>query len=291
LQKIFSDMLLVTGNVWVSQFIQNFLPSAANCFFFWIAAKVIFLIDSMAAIAFAAASIALIAAVSWWSDSVRRQGSIDFPVFRDYLRSCTAAFGVTIAGLGITAVSPLILGMYADKEQVAIFTVASRLALIASLITLSVQNISMGKFAIAFSSNNNNLLRQHASQSAGLTLALCAFFLVPCVIFSEELMRLFGENYVAGAPVLVILCIGQLVASIFGPVNAVLLMTGHERQVRNFSGLMMILGVFLHFILVPKYGAIGAAIASSLAFVAAIFILAFVVRKRLGFWPTLNFLR
>ncbi|HJE60834.1 MAG TPA: polysaccharide biosynthesis C-terminal domain-containing protein, partial [Nocardiopsis listeri] len=88
-------------------------------------------------------------------------------------------------------------------------------------------------------------------------------------------MRLFGVEYSAGATVLVIVCAGQLAASVLGMGDLVLTMTGRTglNLLNNLLSLLVNVGVCV--LLVPSHGAPGAAV----ALVSAV-----LLRKALPLW-------
>jgi O-antigen/teichoic acid export membrane protein len=76
-------------------------------------------------------------------------------------------------------------------------------------------------------------------------------------------MRIFGAEFVTGASVLSILAIGQSVNVITGPAGNVLMMCGHERVVRNVLLASAMICLIANLILIPRMGAVGAAMANS----------------------------
>ncbi len=82
--------------------------------------------------------------------------------------------------------------------------------------------------------------------------------------FSSDFLGLFGDDYRAGAHVLVVVCLGHLVNAAAGTVAVVIQYSGHERK-ELFNGLLvMTTCVALNFALIPRFGALGAAYASFL---------------------------
>jgi O-antigen/teichoic acid export membrane protein len=73
---------------------------------------------------------------------------------------------------------------------------------------------------------------------------------------------MFGNEFIEGATVLIILCVGQVVNSISGSVGVILQMTGHQKVYQNIVLIALILNLILNLLLVPLYGTIGAAIAT-----------------------------
>ena len=93
------------------------------------------------------------------------------------------------------------------------------------------------------------------------------FVTVPIFIFlqfsAKEVMAIFGNEYIeTGYIVLIILSLGQLINCITGSVGYTLTMTGNQKIELINSILLGLVSIILNFWLIPKYGALGAAIAS-----------------------------
>jgi hypothetical protein len=66
---------------------------------------------------------------------------------------------------------------------------------------------------------------------------------------------------------LVILAVAQFIAVLCGSVGPLLIMSGNERQLRNVSAAAFVLCLVLNILLIPEFGALGAAISACVAIV------------------------
>ena len=87
------------------------------------------------------------------------------------------------------------------------------------------------------------------------------------VIFGPWMLGLFGEAFVPLYSVMMLLCIGQLVNALCGPVMYLLNMTGHEVIAQRTMLIAMLVNLMANIILIPLMGLMGAAIATSLSMV------------------------
>ena len=108
---------------------------------------------------------------------------------------------------------------------------------------------------------------------------------VAIVIFPEWLMSLFGAAFESASVPLVILAIGQLINAATGSVAYILMMTGHEVCYRRATIVAAVVNVVLGIILIPKYGAIGAAISTSASVACVNLVSAYYVWRQLHFLP------
>jgi O-antigen/teichoic acid export membrane protein len=85
--------------------------------------------------------------------------------------------------------------------------------------------------------------------------------------FGRPVLALFGAEFVAGYPALLILIAGHIVAAAFGPLTAVLIMTGRQTVAALVQVGSVALCVALLAALVPRWGIEGAAAASAASLV------------------------
>lgn len=85
------------------------------------------------------------------------------------------------------------------------------------------------------------------------------------IFYAPLILHIFGSEYIHGTTCLIILCLGWLIHSSVGPVFQMNTMTG--KPVLNFINTfsMLLLNIILNILLIPKYGIIGAAFATSIS--------------------------
>lgn len=201
----------------------------------------------------------------------------------DWLRS-TMVFALVGGVYFVNAqVDILMLGVLRNNEEVGIYKVTIALSGLISFGMMSVDKIASPKIAALSHSGKGEELQRYARHIA--IFSFC-FALLPAIVFFTfgELILgfLFGEAFSSGGGVLRILCFGQLVNATLGSVSTLLTMSGYERETLKGVALAAILNVVLNGIMIPVYGMIGAAIASSASLVFWNIYLWFVVRERLG---------
>ena len=86
------------------------------------------------------------------------------------------------------------------------------------------------------------------------------------LLFSDRIMTgVFGAEFAASAPILVILTVGQVAASLAIPFSAVLMMGGRERAFGGLNLAALGMNFALNLALVPGYGAWGSAVATMIS--------------------------
>ena len=176
----------------------------------------------------------------------------------------------------------LILGAFRPAEEVGIYGVAKRLVLTVSFVLIAVNNIAAPKFAALHHQGNHTALTRTAVHSARLTLLVAGPVLLALLVFASYFMGIFGSGFEAGATVLVVLALGQLVNVASGSVGQLLVMTGHEKVLRNIFWVTTGLNVGLNFLLIPQFGMLGSAIASAFTVAATNVIAVWYVKRKLN---------
>lgn len=231
----------------------------------------------------AACGVALAAGYWWWRGAAPR-GIEAQPFATKMLRaSCLPLWGVAFLEQCVQWSSQLLLGVWGSGEQVALFAAAQRTAMLTSFVLVAVNAIAAPKFAAMHSQNDLEGLRRMALVTVRLMLLAALPILVLILLFPGWLMGLFGEDFRAAAPALVVLAIGQFVNIASGSVGFLLSMTGHEKVLRANIAVSAAVGLYLGAWLIPALGINGAAIATAMAVASQNLLGVYQVNRLLGF--------
>lgn len=199
------------------------------------------------------------------------------------LRSCLPLWGVTLFAQVIQWSSQILLGVWGDAAQVALFASALRTAMLTSFVLVAVSSIAAPKFAAMHRTGDLHGLRRVALFSVRLMLLAAVPVLALMLALPEWLMGFFGQEFIAAAPALQILAVGQFVNVATGSVGSLLSMSGHEKLLRTNVLIAALLGVVLGLTLIGPFGIIGAAVATASAVAMQNLLGVVQVRRVLGF--------
>jgi len=232
----------------------------------------------------AASLLTAVTSYSIWHAAVRgRAELVDGPPLGELLHNCLPLFGVTLmAGVVIPSAPVIFLGVWGNSSEVGIFGVASRVAMLTSLVLIAVNSIAAPKFAAFHHQADQKNLGETARQAARLTTLLAAPVLLFFVIVPDWILQLFGNEFAQGVLILVILAVGEFVNVATGPVGYLLTMSGHDRQLWASTILSATVNVGLCLALIPVHGAIGAAIAAATSVVVNNITNVYLVWRHLG---------
>lgn len=200
------------------------------------------------------------------------------------LESCVPMLALTLSVLLLTQLPVFFIGIWSDGKEVAIFSAAVRIALLAAFVLHSMTGIFLPRFSGLIASRKLGDLERVARQSITLA-ALCVMPLwIAALLFPGQVLTLFGEEFRGGASILMVVFTGQMLFGIFGVGGEILTMGGHERLVRRINFLSLLVCFIACLLLVPGYGGMGAALAVCAAYVAYAAMCQFHVRQLFGFW-------
>ena len=122
---------------------------------------------------------------------------------------------------------------------------------------------------------------------AQINFTLTGLTVLVLVVYGERVLNLFGLEFVSAYNALTVLLIGQIGNALAGPVGLLLNMTGHQNSSAKIMLLSLILSIVACFGLIPRYGVMGASVASALSVILWNGLMLGFVIKRLKINPTI----
>ncbi|KAA0017930.1 oligosaccharide flippase family protein [Salinicola corii] len=185
--------------------------------------------------------------------------------------------------------SVMIAGALLSHADLGLFKSAERVALMISFILLVINAVFPPRFARLFHQGKHTQLKRLAQQSSMVATVLALPPAAICFLFPEWVLGWFGDEFRQAANLLRIIAIGQLINVTTGAVGFLLTMTGREKVMRNISLACSTLGTVSFFVLIPVFGATGAALSLMLVLVLQNVVAALVVWRKMDIvmlpWP------
>ncbi len=157
----------------------------------------------------------------------------------------------------------LMISANMSNADVGIYNAALKIATISSTILVAVNSIAMPKYAELVERNDYLLFRNFVKQTSLLILLISAPFFVMIFAFPTFMLNIFAPDYVLGREALLILACGHFFSAVSGSTIHLLNMTGKEKIARNILLVSALINVVLNYLLIPKFGITGAAIATA----------------------------
>jgi O-antigen/teichoic acid export membrane protein len=178
-----------------------------------------------------------------------------------------------------------VMGAFASARDVGIFNAAFRTAVLSGLVLLAFSGIFAPIVSDLYKRGSlDQLGRLYKDVSRWIFTGSLAVFLL-MVFLAKDVLALFGEEFVVGWPVVIVVSTAQLFSSSVGLTGRMLTMTGNEKRsmwARIIATAVTLAGGVA---LIPLYGLIGAAVAAATGLIAWNALTLFAVRRLLGFWP------
>jgi O-antigen/teichoic acid export membrane protein len=172
------------------------------------------------------------------------------------------------ASLIMARVDVLILAPLVGITAVGYFSSAYRVAYAIQFFPEVLGLVTAPLFAKAFFRGEYERLRRLFIVSISVSIAISLPVVLLLILGSGPLLEFtFGPKFEPAQPLLVILCIGQLFNAFTGPVAPFLIAIGRERVFGAVCTIVALLNVFLNLMLIPIYGAMGAAVVSAMSLV------------------------
>ncbi|UZD23868.1 flippase [Algoriphagus halophytocola] len=199
---------------------------------------------------------------------------------KEMMRNGLPLLMVSAALLISTNADTIMLGWLSSSEEVGLYSIAVKIALLTSFLLQIVVSSIAPKIAVMYK-NGQIVELQLLIQRVTSGLAIIGLlFLTTIILFGKEILGIWGSEFVAAYPALIILSVGQFSNIASGPVGNILIMTNHEKIIRNITALTVLLNVILNLFLIGKYGSIGAACATSFTTILNMLICIYYVKTK-----------
>jgi O-antigen/teichoic acid export membrane protein len=214
-----------------------------------------------------AAAIALVAILIdlWRSFAFLRPVQPDYQEWRSWYAVAIPLLAISIAQELLNQLEILIIGYLGDARMAGLFSAAWRLASLMPFGLQALAIIGAPMIASAYHRNDQGEMFHVARLNARIGLGFAALVAVPVIAAGPWLLGIFGPEFRAAYPALVILTVGGAVNAFTGVVAYFLTLTGRERMALAIFAGALAISLLLNVILIPRLGVIGAAIASSSA--------------------------
>lgn len=195
--------------------------------------------------------------------------TIPQPIY-EHRRILTFAFPLFLTGIAsllLTRTDCIMLGFFKVSEDVGIYGAAAKVSFLLTSFVTSLNVVFAPQISNLY--NKNKLIQLEGLLKVitkwSFTLALPIFLIF--IIYSSEIMRIFGRGFEAGKGALVALGFAKLAAANLGTIAIFLIMTGRQKLELINSISVAVVNIALNFLLIPVYGKLGAALATGFSFV------------------------
>ncbi len=181
----------------------------------------------------------------------------------------------------------LILARHETPGVVAVYFVCSKLVGVVLMGLTSANLIIAPKIAPMYRESRLGELNRMIQKNNLFILAITILPVVLLIGFGEKVLSVYGEEYISGYTVLMILLVSQLVNVVSGPINLISTMVGLQKKAAYIVLFACFIEICLAVILIPQQGVLGAAISNVVAMFIANFGIAVLLYYNIGINVTL----
>lgn len=217
----------------------------------------------------------VLGAFAWriWSTMRMRARSTEtdaaFHPARAFWRFSVPRALASVAQVAMQRLDIVLVGALAGIPQAALYAAATRFLTLGQMAGGAVSQSVQPHLGEALARRDHTTASELYQVSTTWLVCLTWPIYLMLIVFAPTVLGIFGEQYDAGATVVVILCSSMLLATACGMVDMVLTMAG--RTSWNLVNVLIAFAVnlSLDLLLIPRYGITGAAIGWAAAIVAA----------------------
>jgi len=155
----------------------------------------------------------------------------------------------------------IMVGAFVPSDELAVFHVSFRVAMLISFGLYAVDSFSGPRITALLTSGDRDELQVLVNRTTRLKFWGAVAAILVMVLAGRWILGIFGPEFVAGYPVLLVLATAQLAQAAGGTVTRLITMSGHQDKSLYVFGFATIIALVLVAALVPRYGLIGAATA------------------------------
>jgi O-antigen/teichoic acid export membrane protein len=208
------------------------------------------------------------------------------------LRFALPAYFSTLINTFGPNLQTVLLGSLNTMSTVGIFAAANQVSTASTMFNQSIGTASSPILSELHGQEDTKQMRHFYKTTAKwmFTFNLPMFLIV--LLLSEPILMIFGREFMAGSATLNILALANLVIAAAGVSDGLLVMTGYTSVKLANSIVQATLSIGLCFLLIPRWGALGAAAAALATFAVSHLLLVsevFVLFRMIPY--TLNFLK
>lgn len=191
--------------------------------------------------------------------------------------------GISVLQLLTNWIALFFLEAFSTSGDVAVYNAAFRTALLITFVKDVINGVAGPKYAALYAHGKMEELATVARNTTRVMTLLAVPVGILVMLFANPIMSIFGREFDGYGHVLTILAVSSTLSVVLGSLAYLLLMSGHERDVRRNLAFTTATSVTLGLVLTYNFGVTGAAVATAAAKILMLVLCARDLRRRLGF--------
>jgi O-antigen/teichoic acid export membrane protein len=182
----------------------------------------------------------------------------------------------------LTNVDVLLVGYFLQPNDVGIYFATVKTLALVHFVYFAVKAGAAQRYAQYAHGGQFDRLSAFARDTVAWTFWPSLLMGLALLAVGQPLLMLFGQEFVAGYPLLFPLVAGLIVRAAVGPAESLLTMSGYQKVCAAIFGVTLAANIALTATLIPFLGLWGVAVATALAICLEALLLALVIWRKLG---------
>lgn len=157
------------------------------------------------------------------------------------------------------------IGYFLTNIEVGVYDVALKVGTLSVFILTSFNTLFAPRISELYGKERMDQVEQLYKKITNYVISITFFLFLMILIFNQEIMLIFGREFLIGSTALVIIGLGQIVNAGVGSAGYMNMMTGNSQYELYISSVAIFLNVGLNYLMIPTMGINGAATASMLS--------------------------
>ena len=181
----------------------------------------------------------------------------------------------------------IMVGAFVGSKAAGTYAAASKVSSVVAMILVSVNAIAAPMYSSLWAQGKLKELDELAHWVADHAFWPSLLVSVVLAVAAKPILGLFGPGFRQANWILTILLVGQVISAAMGSVGYLTTLTGHQREAAHVYGGVAILHLAVNAVMIPLFGPIGAAMATSFSISVWNIWLHTLVVRRLGIHPSI----
>ncbi|MCX6273595.1 MAG: oligosaccharide flippase family protein [Bacteroidetes bacterium] len=199
-----------------------------------------------------------------------------------WFKTTVTFLAMNVLTLIIKQADILFVGHYFGPREAGIYSTAVKISALIPFGLSIVEYVYTPRISSMFLKNDHKKLQEYISHAARIIVFITIPLAIALIFSGKYLLMIFGKEFQSSYIPLIILIVGQLINALTGMVGALMTMTGNQNVYLMVYLAASFVDIILNITLVPRMGAVGAAIASAASIIVLNIFMYVLVRKRLG---------
>ncbi|ENQ3078299.1 oligosaccharide flippase family protein [Bacillus cereus] len=194
--------------------------------------------------------------------------------FLEIYHYCKWLFLSMVAVLLIMRLDQFLLLKLGTVEEASIYSVATQFAMILPLLTDSLMTAMLP----SITKKNQDLL-EYRKKIIRSIIPVGTLIFILCIPLSFILTVIFGEEFQKSVPVFLIIVLGYIIGLLLNPLSLIFYSLSKVKYLTMLNYIQLLLIIVIDSLLIPRYGAIGAALGVVAVRVFALFYVGYITKR------------